>query len=437
LTGGDYFLHAIDRRMRRTGLTGNTCHIALGLADSVSSEALRRRVASSPLFHWLARVRLARRLPFLPPCWRVAKRAADLVEEHQVSEGSAIGPAGLPSIVLERDLRPDRNPALLVSVVRQAHGGAQIVLSWNHALMDVRGAELLLRHLHADEAATASPALDELTDPNQASLRLVRHWRALPRRLVSARGSLAVVNRTGEEPLFSLSPVGSPVRVRRNQYRLVSFSGSETTRVDEHCQRLNAGFRRSLFYLAATAKALHAVAQGRGGPPGAFLIPVPHDLRRHGATGPIFSNQLSFLFYRLEPHLVDNLSEAIGELTRQMMDQARQHIPDSFCDALETLKSLPPDFYWHRLGRPTRGKFASFFFSDAGETCAGLRALFGAPIATVTHLAPAAWPPGLTLVFWRFRGCLSASIAWVEPGLSGAEVDRLEAGLRAALLGES
>ena len=40
--------------------------------------------------------------------------------------------------------------------------------------------------------------------------------------------------------------------------------------------------------------------------------------------------------------------------------------------ALEMFKPLPLDYYMRHLGKPTRGKFATFCFSDSGETCAGM-----------------------------------------------------------------
>ena len=119
-----------------------------------------------------------------------------------------------------------------------------------------------------------------------------------------------------------------------------------------------------------------------------------------------------------------------------MMDQARDRTPESFLAAMEMFKPMPLDFYSYRLGRPTRGKFASFFFSDAGETCAGMDSLFGGRITAVTHLAPTSRPAGLTVVFSRFRKQLSAALAYVDDCLNVDEVDGLERGLRAILAGE-
>jgi len=166
----------------------------------------------------------------------------------------------------------------------------------------------------------------------------------------------------------------------------------------------------------------------RGGPA------VRGDLRRRGAGGPIFSNQLSFLFYRIEPGLADGgLAEMIGELTRQMMDQVRNCNPQSFLAAMELFKPTPLDFYVSQLGRHTRGKSSTFSSPAAGESCIGMDEFMGARLAGVTHLAPASRPPGLTVVFSRFRGRLGAVLASVDDCLSPHEIDAMEHGLRETL----
>ena len=60
----------------------------------------------------------------------------------------------------------------------------------------------------------------------------------------------------------------------------------------------------------------------------------------------------------------------------------------------------------------------------------------GARTTAVTHLAPASHPPGLTVVFSRFRGRLCFVISWVDDCLTAREIDLLEHGVRDALTGE-
>jgi hypothetical protein len=182
---------------------------------------------------------------------------------------------------------------------------------------------------------------------------------------------------------------------------------------------------------------LHNVAVRRGNRDGAYLVPVPHDTRKRGANGPIFSNHLSILFYRIEPKFAGRISDILGELSRQMTDQIRDRFPESCMAALEMFKPLPLGYYVHHLGKPTRGKIATLCFSDSGESCAGMTEFCGGNIEEVTHLVPSWRPPGLTLIFLRFNQRLSALISSVDDCLLPAEVDSLERDLRFALLEET
>jgi hypothetical protein len=431
LAAGDYFMHGQDHQMRRCGLPGNVCHVALRLEGGLDTELLRQRVAASPIFDYLARVRIIRPLPVFPPVWRAAAQPVAVLHEHNDRNGSGNGPGLLPQVVLERDLHADRGPALALDLVNHADGIKHLILSWNHTLMDARGAELILRHLGIG-AVKGAPTIEDLINPNQRRWSLAGWWRNMK----LAHGSLAWLRESGREPLFSLLPAATPSGPCRNHWRVVSFNEEETARIDAHCQRLNAGFRRSHFYLAASLRALHTVATGRGNQDGAYLVPVAHDMRRRGSNGPIFSNQLSILFFRIEPRQVARLSDIIGELTRQMTNQIRDRFPESCMAALDMFKPLPLNYYMRHLGQPTRGKFATLCFSDSGETCAGMSDMLGGRIQNVTHLVSCWRPPGLTLVFWRFSGRLSALLTWVDDCLSPAEADVLEHGLRKALLDE-
>ena len=84
-------MHGQDHRMRRVGLPGNVCHAALRLGACLNIELLRQRLAS-PALDWLARVRIIRPVPVLPPLWRTASRPRAIFFEHTSSPV-------LPSIV--------------------------------------------------------------------------------------------------------------------------------------------------------------------------------------------------------------------------------------------------------------------------------------------------------------------------------------------------
>jgi hypothetical protein len=430
LAAGDYFMHGQDHRMRRFGLPGNVCCAALRLGSGLNTELLRQRLAS-PILDWLARIRIIRPVPVLPPLWRTASRPRAIFFEHPCQAANGDWPLPLPDVVAARELHAARGPALAFDLLPQPDGTNHLFLSWNHTLLDARGMDLLLGHLNAGTLENGA-ATKNLLNPKQREWSLTSWW---PNAKM-AHGSVKWLNESGREPLFTLVPKERPVLPCRNHYRLVSFSREEAARIDERCQRLSAGFRRSHFYLAGSLRAVHALATRRDNKEAAYLVPVPHDTRRRGAGGPIFSNHLSILFYRIESRQCGKMTDIVAELGRQMTNQIRDRFPECCMAALEMFKPLPLGFFGRRLGKPTRGKFATFCFSDSGETCAGMTDFMGARILDVTHLVPTWRPPGLTLVFLSFGGRPSAMMSWVDDCLSATEVDAVEQDLRTALLEE-
>ncbi len=431
LAAGDYFMHGQDYRMRQFGLPGNVCCAVIHLGPGFDTERLRRRITESPIANWLTRARIVRWLPLVPPVWRTAEPKKIFFEHPDQSRGTET-PRTLPRAVLGRELYASRGPGVTFDVVRHDDGTSHLFLSWNHTLLDARGLDLLLTHLNSDAATDGAPGIQDFISPRQTGRKTVT-WLSNAKQ---ARGSLKWLHESGKEPLFSLVPRKPRAGPLRNHRRIIQFTNEDTERIDTRSQGITAGFRRGHFFLAASIRALHTIAMGRGNKDGAYLVPVPHDTRRHGARGPIFSNHLSILFYRVEPQRAGRMRDIVGELSRQMTDQIRDRFPERCMAALEMFKPLPLWYYVHYLGKPTRGKVASLSFSDSGEICRGMTELFGGPILEATHLIPCWRWPGLTVLFLRFGGRLSAELSWVDDCLTPAEVDALEGDLRRSLLEE-
>ena len=433
MAAGDYFMHGQDSRMRQVGLPGNACCAVIKLDAGFDVGLLRRRIAASPIMDWLARVQASRPLPVIFPMrWNLAKNPEPVFFEHRADAGMADKPWFLPPVVGQRELHAERAPGLVFDVFRHADGTSHVFLSWNHTHFDARGLDLLLNHLNSDDPAKTDAAIKGFIHPKQLTAGLGQWWASVKK----ARGSVKWLKESGAEPLFSLVPPGARPAACRNQYRVIYFTEEETARIDTRCQKFNCGFRRSHFYLAASLRALHTLAVQRGNQDGAYLIPVPHDTRKRGANGPIFSNHLSILFYRIAPKFAGKITDILGELSRQMTDQIRDKFPEACMAALDMFKPLPLGYYVHHLGKPTRGKFAAFSFSDSGETCAGMKEFCGGKISEVTHLVPAWRPPGLMLVFLKFGNRLSTQISWVDDCVTPTEAENLERDVRRALLEE-
>jgi hypothetical protein len=433
LAAGDYFMHAQDRAMRRSGLPGNICCAVIQLANGFDLERLRRRIAESPIANWLARARIVRTLPFVPPVWRTSDKSKEIFFEHNSPNGEMESPWSPPSEIARRKLRAEDGPGVTIDVLRHTDDSAHLFLSWNHTLLDAQGLDLLLNHLNADNVANGAPGVADFISPRQNKKMTLAGWWANAK---LAHTSMKWLDESGKEPLFTPAPPEPRAAARRNFHRRVVFTEDETARIDERGQKIAAGFRRSHFYLAASVRALHALAVQRGNKNNAYLIPVPHDTRRHGAKGPIFSNHLSILFYRIEPQLAGKIRDIVGELSRQMTNQIRDRFPEACMAALELFKPLPPGYYVRHLGKPTRGKVASLSFSDSGEACPGMTEFCGGKILDVTHMIPCWRSPGVTVLFLRFGKKLSVMLSWVDDCLNSAEAENFERDLRRALLEE-
>ena len=92
-------MHGQDHRMRRAGLPGNVCCAVIRLGPGLDMERLRRRLATSPILDWLARVRIIRPFPLLPPLWRTAAMPRTVLYEHTDQNGGVDSPCSLPPVV--------------------------------------------------------------------------------------------------------------------------------------------------------------------------------------------------------------------------------------------------------------------------------------------------------------------------------------------------
>ncbi len=429
LAPGDYFMHAQDLWMRRSGLQGNVCCAVLQLDKGFDVERLRRRVAESPFMDWLARARLTRPLPFLAPSWQLAE-PAPIFFELDDQDGTMETPWSPPQVVAERQLPAENKPGVALDVLRHADGTSHVFFSWNHTHLDAQGVDFLLHHLNVD-GSNGAAALKDFIAPKQIKGLPISKWWS---NAEFAHTSMKWLDESGKEPLFTPAPPEPRSDARRNHRRRIRFTEEETARIAARCAKIASGFRRSHFYLAACIQALHGIALQRGKPDGAYLVPVPHDTRRHGAKGPIFSNHLSILFYRIEARQAARIPDNVAELGRQMTNQIRDKFHEACMAALNMFKALPPGFYVKHLGKPTRGKIASLSFSDSGEACPGMTEFCGGKILDVTHLIPCWSSPGVTMLFLQFAGRLSILLSWVDDCLSPAEADALERDLRQTLL---
>lgn len=435
LTGGDYFLLALDHQMRKAGLDGSICRLVLELDGPLETGRLHSAVGAGPLAARMAGARMCLRFPFALPRWRIAdKRTVLPVNEHTAS-GTETLESPFPPGAAEPALRPARPPGLALGVVSGPAGPTRVILSWHHALMDAQGSELLMEHLDRGSAPEGPSTADRLLGGGDLSKpRMLRGWRHLPDRLRFARRSLFLVDETGSPPIASLVDPNCVPESAENCLQLIEFTEDETRRIDEAADRAGTGLCRSLFGLAASMRAVRRVCIHRGQDPGALVVPVPQNRRRCGAAGPTLSNHVTFLFYRLEPDELDVMPRAVESLKRQMISQMRDRLPESFAVAMDLFRRMPLWAYSRMLRGPTRGHMASLFFSDTGENFPDMETFLGCRISRIAHLAPVSASPGVGVVVGRFRHRSYVVVSWVEGCLTAREQEIMTESIREDLL---
>jgi len=168
---------------------------------------------------------------------------------------------------------------------------------------------------------------------------------------------------------------------------------------------------------------------------GPLWIPIPYDGRLRGAFGPVITNTVAFLFYRLERDQVHQLPTTVAALQQQMTDQMRDKMPQRYSMLLSMMRHVPLNLYYFLVNRRGKGAFASFLYSSTGDSFNKTDRFMGFPVEHVTIYPSPTFPPGLTFSFLKHREALNINIAYSPDIVPQADLQLLIARLRQMLLG--
>ena len=163
-------------------------------------------------------------------------------------------------------------------------------------------------------------------------------------------------------------------------------------------------------------------------------IPVPYDGRLRGATGPVISNCVSFLFYRILPAHLASLEQTVSSLNLQMAEQIKAGMPQRYNRLLNMMRHIPLWLYYFLISRTGEGAFSSFLYSSTGNNFNELDTLFGKTITGLTVYPCPTYPPGLTFIFLRHNQALNITFAYSPSDINEEEVNSFEQQLKQLLL---
>ena len=188
------------------------------------------------------------------------------------------------------------------------------------------------------------------------------------------------------------------------------------------------------FLIAACAHVVHAINKNRG-TSDAIWLPVPYDGRKRGGIGPIITNCISFLFYRIPAKELNTIKETVLCIKEQMTEQIKIEMPAKYNLLLDMLRHIPLSLYDYITTRSSKGVVAGFLFSSAGQDVWDMNTLLDNPIEDILVIPPFAYPPGLVFSFLRFNNQLKMNIVYSESIISQEEFESIEMNTRKILLG--
>ena len=215
--------------------------------------------------------------------------------------------------------------------------------------------------------------------------------------------------------------------------RIAYFTKEETAKIEKHAYDHGARFGANLYYLSCCAHTVNQVNRNRKNE-GVIWLPIPYDGRLKGSTGPIISNFVFYLFYRLPADELTDVKTTVQSMNKQMAAQLKDEGPRKYNQLLKMMRHFPLSLYYFLINRTGEGSFSSFLYSSTGNNFNNLTSLFGEKLTNLTIYPSSTFPPGLTFSFLKHDDALNINIAFSSDILSNIEVDFIEKNIRNLLL---
>jgi hypothetical protein len=441
LTGADCFLRAFDAETRRTSGASHLSQIVLRLGPGLDPAALRDALHELARVHPILRAPIRRRFGVGAPVYRLdLARRAPLPEVQVHSEKlppgvqAPVDGVPLPEVAWRRineSVSGRRGQLFRADVVQYdgGRGGADLVFTWLHMLLDGHGSERFLARVDAC-------ARGERADLPAAEWESPRSEGSAGARGDRARAWQARVEGFAARP--PRSPSG-PLRRERQvlRYPVYTLDPARTARVQERASA-RAGFvTPALFHLAAAIRAHHAVFRHRGVDPGSYVVPLPVNLRGRGSESVVFRTRVSMIWFQVFPEQVDDLDALVEELKRQRRAMVKDGMVENGVAAMDFARFAPSRVYTAMARRTFGGELCSFFFAFTGEFLPELDTFLGAPILNGFHAAPVPVSPGSAVISSIRKGRLNVAHVHQAGVFSEDELALFRERLFADLLGEA
>lgn len=216
-------------------------------------------------------------------------------------------------------------------------------------------------------------------------------------------------------------------------YKIINFDSTETKTIHENAFGSGARFGPTLYYIAGCCHAIDNLNKQRNNS-GDLWLPVPYDGRIKGAIGPLISNAVSFIFYRINANEMRSLTQTVKCLSNQMTAQIKDKMPAKYSMFMDMMRHIPLWLYYFLISKTGEGTFASFLYTSTGDNFKNMKTLFGEELSDIAMIPALTYPPGFTFVFLEHNDQLSINIAYSPDVISNNELDLIDKAIRTILL---
>lgn len=409
LSGADCFHLVLDKHSKRHGAGGNVMRKIFYFNSALSFEKINSILKDSPVIYWLCNIKLVQPGFFKLPYWQYVDSGNEIIllQHHTKSENE------IPESILIRDITVESTRFIEADMVYYPSGACAFVLSWNHILLDAKGTTLLFEHLN-DLSENKRQNFDTFFPGTEKKTNFATYIRNMYK-------VKKYVQRSAKPAVSSVAYSKTKSIDGRTLTKVISFNTDETKKINDNAFKTGSRFGPTLYLVACCSQVIHSLNKQRN-KTGDIWLPVPYDGRLRGAAGPLISNCVSFLFYRIPQNELDTIPQTVKCLSTQMKAQINDGIPQKYTMFLNMMRHVPLWLYYFLISRTGKGVFASFLYTSTGDNFNDLRSLFGEPIRNISMIPALTLPPGLTFVFLKHDEALNINIAYSPDIISNNEL---------------
>lgn len=426
LRHADYFVVGFDQMLRGHGQMGHIAHSFLELSGLPDVRLLQKVVKELPLRFPLLNARLRR--PWLVdlPKWEPSRKVLPLdlrLWSQEGSPGKLLEHRAERFVALHPLLETMINKALprqsagwvnaAFELVEKADGRAVLVFSWSHLIMDGVGAELFLKEMVRLASGEGEPI------PPYATGNAEKTKLSLGERFKTVAPMIKRFYTIMEKRHECLG--ARKFAPGRTHFEVTTLTQEQTAEVLRRSTAVSGPLINMPFHLACAMRAHWRVFEHRGQRPGSLMCCVPVQVRRKGARGPVFQNQLTMFFGTLDAEELQTLDGAARVLQEQHAQFLREGLDEAFQELMRLMRPMPPGLHMRFIQFQMKGLFTSFYHSHTGVFAAGMDQFLGAGIENAYHVPGISTPPGTGIFANEKHGRLVLTLCWKEGAMTQEE----------------